>query len=69
MILTGNIKDMVNNLSPKQNIKTASAKPIVGPPLLEIPDYKIEFVFGNKDKSYRKINMMEVRPIELDAAI
>lgn len=69
MILAGNIKDMVDNLSPKQNIKTASAKPIVGPPLLEIPDYKIEFVFGNKDKSYRKINMMEVRPIELDAAI
>ena len=53
----------------KLNTKSPPSKPIIGPSLLEIPKYKIEFVLGTDDKSYNELDTMEVRPIELDASI
>ena len=44
-------------------------KPMIKPSLLEIPTYKIEFVFGTNDKSYNNLDTMEIRPIELDSSI
>ena len=53
----------------KPNTKMQPSKPIIGPSLLEIPTYKIEFVLEIDDKSYNELDTMEVRPIELDASI
>jgi hypothetical protein len=53
----------------KLNTKSPPSKPIIGPSLLEIPKYKIEFVLGTDDKSHNELDTMEVRPIELDASI
>ena len=44
-------------------------KPMIKPSLLEIPNYKIEFVFGTNDKSYNNLDTMEIRPVELDSSI
>ncbi len=71
------------NSLPRPNTKWLSSRPIIGPPLLEIPTYKIEFilithdksynkleaVLRTDDKSYNKLDTMEVRPLELDASI
>jgi hypothetical protein len=51
------------------NTKGLPSKPIIGPSLLEIPTYKIEFVLGTDDRSHNGLDTMEVRPIELDASI
>jgi hypothetical protein len=51
------------------NTKGLPSKPIIGPSLLEIPTYKIEFVLGTDDKSHNGLDTLEVRPIELDASI
>jgi double zinc ribbon protein len=69
MILSDDIKYMLSNLSSKPTIKKVSAKPIVGPSLLEISVYKIKFSSDKDDNSYRNLNMMEIRPIELDSSI
>ena len=69
MILSDDIKYMLSNLSSKPNIKKVSGKPIVGPSLLEISVYKIKFSSDKNDNSNRNLNMMEVRPIELDSSI
>lgn len=69
MILSDDIKYMLSNLSSKPTIKKVSAKPIVGPSLLEISVYKIKFSSDKDDNSFRNLNMMEVRPIELDSSI
>lgn len=57
------------NSFPRPNPKQSSSRPIVGPPLLEIPTYKIEFILGIDDYPYKELDRMEVRPIELDASI
>lgn len=53
----------------KPDTKRQPSKPIIGPSLLEIPTYKIEFVLETDDKSYNELDTMEVRPIELDESI
>ncbi|MDQ6724386.1 MAG: zinc ribbon domain-containing protein [Thermoproteota archaeon] len=60
--------DSFNSFS-KPTAKQLSSRPIVGPPLLKIPTYKIEFILGTVDNSYKELDTMEVRPIELDASI
>lgn len=70
MILSDDIKYMISNLSSKPILKKkVSAKPIVSPSLMEISSYEIKFALDNESKLYRNLNMMEIRPIELDASI
>ncbi len=56
-----------DNLNGDQIIN--QTKPIIKPSLLEIPKYKIKFVFDANAKAYNNLDTMELRPIELDSSI